>query len=212
MPSLNAFRSCINKQQKAKVLLSKDWFARRPLTDDWYYHRFNQENVDAVDVAENPIKEITEKGIKLEDGTEHELDLIVLCTGFDQVEGSYFAVDFKGRDGVALKDHWEGYPKSYLGTMTAGFPNMFFSAPFSLSPRLRGALAYLFKVNGPGVPWANNPPVCEAGANFVAELIARGEDIRARGESKMQPINTWLRDTQKERLIVLRTIQDMVRG
>ena len=151
--------------QKAKVLLSKDWFARRPLTDDDYYYRFNQEHVDAVDIAETPIAEITADGVKLKDGTAYPLDLLVLATGFDSVEGSYFAIDIKGRNGLSLKDHWEDHPKSYLGTMTSGFPNLFF-------------------INGPGVPWANNPPVCEAGANFVAELIALGEDIAAKGESE----------------------------
>jgi hypothetical protein len=164
--SVDTFTSCmLIPNQKAKVLLSKDWFARRPLTDDYYYHRFNLENVEPVDIAENPIAEITAEGVQLKDGTAYPLDLLVLATGFDSVEGSYFAIDIKGRDSVALKDHWGDYPKSYLGTMTSRFPNLFF-------------------INGPGVPWANNPPVCEAGANFVSDLIALGEEIRARGGLK----------------------------
>lgn len=159
--------------QKAEVLRSKDWFARRPLTDDHYYERFNQENVFAVDVKKDPIAEITSKGIKLESGAEHLLDLLVFATGFDSVDGSYFAVDFKGRNGLELKKHWEGNPRTYLGTMTSEFPNLYF-------------------VNGPGVPWANNPPVCEAGANFVAELVARGESIRMRGELAAISLNSPL--------------------
>jgi len=153
----------LTTSQKADVLCSKDWLARRPLTDDNYYERFNQDNVFAVDINENPIAEITESGIKLKDGTEHKLDLIVFATGFDSVDGSYFAVDFQGRNGLKLTDHWKEYPKSYLGTMTSEFPNLYF-------------------INGPQVPWANNPPVCEAGANWMSELINRAEDIRSRGE------------------------------
>lgn len=153
----------VHDKQKASVLKSKDWFARRPLTDDNYYQRFNQDNVHAVDVLANGIKEVTATGIKLEDGTEYPLDLLVFATGFDSVDGSYFYVDFKGRKGQALADHWKDYPKTYLGTMTSGFPNLYF-------------------INGPGVPWANNPPVCEAGGNFVRELITRSEDLRQKGE------------------------------
>lgn len=149
-------------EQKAKVLQSKDWFARRPLTDDNYYSRFNQDNVFAVDIKDNPIVDFTADGIKLQDGSVHLLDLLVFATGFDPVDGSYFAVDFKGRDGLALKDYWSDHPITYLGTTASGFPNLYF-------------------INGPGVPWANNPPVCEAGANFVSELIARAESIRSRG-------------------------------
>ncbi|MFE5027451.1 hypothetical protein ACFRAO_30015 [Streptomyces sp. NPDC056656] len=35
-------------------------------------------------------------------------------------------VDVRGRDGVRLSDHWACGPRSYLGIMTAGFPNFFF--------------------------------------------------------------------------------------
>lgn len=112
--------------QKAKVLQSKDWFARRPLTDDNYYARFNQDNVFAVDIAENPIVDFTAEGVKLQDGSVHLLDLLVFATGFDPVDGSYFAVDFKGRDGLALKDYWKDHPITYLGTTASGFPNLYF--------------------------------------------------------------------------------------
>lgn len=121
--------------------------------------------MDAVDVLANPIEGFTADGVKLKDGTQVPLDLLVFATGFDSVDGSYLAVDFKGRNDVLLKDYWKEYPKTYLGTMTAGFPNLYF-------------------INGPGVPWANNPPVCEAGANFVSELIAHAEEVRKTSKSQ----------------------------
>lgn len=127
-----------------------------------------------MDIAKNPIAEITATGIKLEDGIEYPLDLLVFATGFDQVEGSYFAVDFQGRKGLPLKKHWENFPHAYLGTMTSEFPNLYF-------------------INGPGVPWANNPPVCEAGANFVAELLAKSESIRTKGRSNQTFNDIWNR-------------------
>ena len=96
------------------------------MTDDNYYSRFNQDNVFAVDIWENPIDDFTATGIKLKDGTVHELDLLVFATGFDPVDGSYLAVDFKGRNGLALKDYWSDHPKTHLGTTAAGFPNLYF--------------------------------------------------------------------------------------
>ena len=32
----------------------------------------------------------------------------------------------RGRDGLALADHWADGPKTFLGVQTAGFPNFFF--------------------------------------------------------------------------------------
>jgi cyclohexanone monooxygenase len=43
-------KEIVKDPQKAEVLTSTDWFARRPLTDDKYYDRFNQDNVFAVDL------------------------------------------------------------------------------------------------------------------------------------------------------------------
>lgn len=41
-------KNIVKDPQKAEVLTSRDWFARRPLTDDNYYSVFNQDNVHAV--------------------------------------------------------------------------------------------------------------------------------------------------------------------
>jgi cyclohexanone monooxygenase len=155
-------KEIVKDPQKVEVLTSTDWFARRPLTDDNYYDRFNQENVFAVDLKKTPIKAITPEGIETEDGKLHALDLIVLATGFDTVDGSYNHIDFRGRNGIRLVEQWSDGPRTYLGASTANFPNLFF-------------------INGPGAPFANNPPVTEIGAEFAADLIARAEDIRKKG-------------------------------
>lgn len=156
-------REIVKDSQKAEVLISKDWFARRPLTDDFYYHRFNQDNVFAHDLQKAPIKEITSDGILTADGKTHPLDLIVFATGFDAVDGSYTRINIKGRGGKTLKDHWAESPKTYTGATTSDYPNLLF-------------------INGPGAPFANNPPVTEEGARFAADLIAHAEDLRRRGK------------------------------
>lgn len=55
---------------------------KRPCLEYNYYEQFNRENVDLVDIRNNAIKEFTETGITLEDGTHHEFDVIAVATGF----------------------------------------------------------------------------------------------------------------------------------
>jgi cation diffusion facilitator CzcD-associated flavoprotein CzcO len=55
---------------------------KRPCLVLNYYEQFNRETVDLVNVKNNPIKEFTETGITLEDGTHHEFDVIAVATGF----------------------------------------------------------------------------------------------------------------------------------
>jgi cation diffusion facilitator CzcD-associated flavoprotein CzcO len=43
--------------------------------------------VNLVDVKANPIDRVTPRGIRLADGTEYELDCLVLATGFDACTG-----------------------------------------------------------------------------------------------------------------------------
>lgn len=156
-------REIVKDQKTAEILSSTDFFARRPLTDDKYYYRFNQDNISAVDLKETPITSVEPDGVKTADGTVHPLDLIVFATGFDAVDGSYLRIDFKGRGGQPLKEHWAEGPKSHLGATTSGFPNLFF-------------------VNGPGTAYANNVPIAEINARFATELIAHSEDLRKNGK------------------------------
>ena len=49
----------------------------------------------------------------------------MFATGFDAMTGAIVAVDIRGRDGLSLADKWADGPKTYLGLMTVGFPNLF---------------------------------------------------------------------------------------
>lgn len=55
---------------------------KRPCLEQTYYEQFNRPNVDVVDISKNPIVEITETGILLEDGSHYEFDIIAIATGF----------------------------------------------------------------------------------------------------------------------------------
>ena len=58
------------------------------------------------------------------DGTAVEVDAIVLGTGF-HITDMPVARLLRDEHGRSLDDHWQGSPRSYLGTVTHGFPNLF---------------------------------------------------------------------------------------
>src|SRR5205085_6707440 len=53
-----------------------------------------------------------------------EFDILVYATGFDGVTGAYDRIDIRGEDGLRLKDAWAETPRTYLGMLAEGFPNM----------------------------------------------------------------------------------------
>lgn len=55
---------------------------KRPCLEQNYYEQFNRDNVDVIDISKNGIAEITETGIRLEDGSHYEFDIIAIATGF----------------------------------------------------------------------------------------------------------------------------------
>lgn len=97
---------------------------KRICVDTEYYETYNRANVTLVDVRTSPIEEITPTGLRTRDA-EYPLDAIVCATGFDAMTGALFKIDIRGTDGQALKEKWEAGPRTYLGLMTAGFPNLF---------------------------------------------------------------------------------------
>ncbi len=98
--------------------------AKRLCIDIDYYEMYNRDNVSLVDVKAAPIVEITPTGLRTTEA-EYELDSIVFATGFDAMTGALFAIDIRGNDGRLLKEKWSAGPRTYLGIMSAEFPNLF---------------------------------------------------------------------------------------
>jgi cation diffusion facilitator CzcD-associated flavoprotein CzcO len=96
---------------------------RRLPLETHYYEVYNRDNVELVDITETPIERITPKGIKTSE-RELEFDIIIFATGFDAITGAFDKIDFRGLDGVRLKDKWKSGPETYLGLMVHQFPNM----------------------------------------------------------------------------------------
>ena len=97
---------------------------RVPL-ENGFYDAFNQDNVELVEVKENPIECFTETGLKLASGEEYELDVVILATGFDAGTGALTRMDIHGRNGVSLTEEWSKDIRSTLGLQVSGFPNLF---------------------------------------------------------------------------------------
>ena len=97
---------------------------KRICVDTDYFAAFNRPNVALVDIRANPIQEIVSHGVRTT-AKEYELDALVLATGFDAMTGSVAKIDIHGRGGLTLNRKWAEGPKTYLGLMGAGFPNLF---------------------------------------------------------------------------------------
>src|SRR5581483_11734770 len=96
---------------------------KRICLDSDYFETFNRLNVTLVDVRAAPIARITPTGVRA-GAEDYALDAIVFATGFDAMTGSFAKMDIRGRAGT-LNAKWAEGPKTYLGLMISGFPNMF---------------------------------------------------------------------------------------
>ncbi len=133
---------------------------KRLCVDTGYYATFNRPNVTLVDAAATPIQTITPTGVATTAGT-FEVDAIVFAIGFDAMTGALLRMDIRGRNGGALKDVWAEGPKTYLGLMIAGFPN-------------------LFTITGPGSPsvLSNMVVSIEQHVDWIADAVAWLRDRR----------------------------------
>jgi len=98
--------------------------SKRICIDSDYYAAFNRPNVRLVDIRSNPIEQILPNAVRAA-GKDYEVDALVLATGFDAMTGSVAKIDIRGREGHSLNQKWAEGPKTYLGLMSAGFPNLF---------------------------------------------------------------------------------------
>jgi cyclohexanone monooxygenase len=89
-----------------------------------YFETYNRDNVDLVNLRSNPILDITPNSIRTS-MRKIELDVLVLATGFDALTGPLSRISVHGRDNRLLAEEWRDGPKTYLGLMVTGFPNLF---------------------------------------------------------------------------------------
>ena len=97
-------------------------YGKRMLRDNGVWARaLKQPNVTVVG---DRIERITPAGIVTADGTEHQLDVIVYCTGFHAWR-FLGGIDVTGAGGADLHQRWGQDPAAYLGITVPDFPNLF---------------------------------------------------------------------------------------
>lgn len=120
-------------------------FSKRIISHPAWWETLKRDHVRLVTTG---IERLEADGVRTVDGEKHELDVLVLATGFDfaRMHGD---LDVQGRDGHVLADEWgDDDPRAYMGVLIPGYPNY-------------------FHMNGP-----NSGPNFAGGVNIVAETQA----------------------------------------
>jgi cation diffusion facilitator CzcD-associated flavoprotein CzcO len=95
-----------------RILISNDWY---PALDR-----------DDVDLVTDGISKITPSAVVTRDGTEREIDVLIVATGFQPTDLPIARHVF-GRDGESLAGYFaEHGMQAYKGATVQGFPNLFF--------------------------------------------------------------------------------------
>ena len=142
-------------QLKAK-LTPKDLPMCKRLIFAGHFYRSVQQ--PGVEVITEPIDHIEPRGIVTADGALHELDLLVLATGFD-ARAYVRPLAVIGEGGLTLDEAWVDGPMAYRSVAVPGFPN-------------------LFMLMGPHSPFGNQSliPIAEDQANYAMWWINQLRD------------------------------------
>jgi cation diffusion facilitator CzcD-associated flavoprotein CzcO len=117
-----------------------------------FYRAIQHQNAELVT---DPIGCVEPRGVRTRDGRLHELDVLVLATGF-HVDRFMRPMNVVGRGGTKLDDVWASRPSAYLSVSVPEFPN-------------------LFMLNGPNGPVGNFSLIdcAEMQFSYIMQLVAR---------------------------------------
>jgi cation diffusion facilitator CzcD-associated flavoprotein CzcO len=140
---------------KAKLTPTYRAACKRLIYSPDYYEKIQHPNSELV---VEKIECIEAGGVRTIDGQLHELDLLVLATGF-KADHFMRPMNVVGRAGTKLNDAWTPRPSAYLAVSIPQFPN-------------------LFMVNGPTGPVGNFSliDIAERQVGYILQLM---EEVRA---------------------------------
>jgi cation diffusion facilitator CzcD-associated flavoprotein CzcO len=137
-----------------RELLRPDYRAacKRLIMSPNFYDAIQQPNAELV--AE-PIERVEPQGVRTRDGVLHELDVLVLATGF-KADAFMRPMCVAGRGGHTLSEMWAERPNAYLSISIPDFPNF-------------------FMLNGPNGPVGNFSliEVAELQFGYILQLVDR---------------------------------------
>jgi cyclohexanone monooxygenase len=171
-------RATVRDPRTAELLCPDDHpiGTKRLILDTDYYETYNRDNVTLVDIRSKPITEITSSGLFTADA-DYTLDAIVFATGFDAMTGAMKEIDIHTDAGISIRQKWEHGPRTYLGIMIAGLPN-------------------LFMITGPQSPGVKSQMIlaCEQHVDWIADCV---QYLRNQGfsciEAEEDAEDAWLR-------------------
>jgi cation diffusion facilitator CzcD-associated flavoprotein CzcO len=107
---------------RRKLTPSYTFGCKRPTVSNNYFPTFTKPHVH---LETSPIERIESDAIVTADGARHEIDTLVLATGYNLWERGFPPFEIIGRDGRNLGKWWreEGF-QSYLGSSVPKFPNL----------------------------------------------------------------------------------------
>jgi cation diffusion facilitator CzcD-associated flavoprotein CzcO len=126
------WRRAIDARCRAYLASVKDPELRRKLTPDYepmckrlimsrdFYPTLEKDHVELVTEG---IDHVEARGVVTNDGRLHELDILVLATGFDA--HAWGIEHVVGEDGLSLKEAWAQGTRAYRSVAVPGFPNFF---------------------------------------------------------------------------------------
>jgi cation diffusion facilitator CzcD-associated flavoprotein CzcO len=162
---------------RAMVTPTYAYFGKRPIKDSSFYEALKRDNVELVPT---PVTRVTRTGVVDAAGVEHEVDVLVMSTGF-KPSSFLTQLGVTGRGGVDIQTAWKGEPAAYLGMTVPGFPNFF--------------MMYGPNTNGPTIVFFH-----ERQADFFVRAIRLA--VRRRAEIEVRPsvyrrYNDWLQSKMR---------------
>lgn len=106
----------------SEVLPDYPPFGKRMLLDNGWYRTLIKPNVSLVNTH---IDHVDGNAVVTKDGKRHELDTLIIATGFNAVN-FLSSLEVVGRNAERLADRWaKTGAEAYLGVTIPGFPNLF---------------------------------------------------------------------------------------
>jgi cation diffusion facilitator CzcD-associated flavoprotein CzcO len=106
---------------RAKLTPDYQIGCKRILLSNNYYPTFLRDNVT---LEATGIARVEGNRVVMKDGTSHELDVLIVATGF---EASDLPISYRvrGANGLLLSEHWAGGGQAFACATVNGFPNLF---------------------------------------------------------------------------------------
>jgi cation diffusion facilitator CzcD-associated flavoprotein CzcO len=117
----NLRKSVRDPELRAKLTPDYAVGCKRLIINSTFYDAVQRETTSLETTG---ISHISEHGVVTADGVEHELDVLILATGFKPFEFMR-PMELKGRDGLDIDTVWEHRVQAYRSVCLPGFPNFF---------------------------------------------------------------------------------------